>query len=308
MWERQLLSPATTHSGPAIKQAMMQSLKGQALMVTSALPPETSWEKSLQTVKIKYQDKAPYDVLMAQFYGTKMEPEEKCASFGTRLEQKWNQVSLQYPNKISDSMYWNCVRERFFHGLSKNMRTNLRTRFDGGANYYRLLELARMIESGNFHEDSKTVEKPTNPKGQSKVSAVTVDNTAQQIQQLQGAVKGLTKLLQGNQKSPQIQQIPQYVPNPMQSPVQNNSNPNTLPQASQSQNPANPQGGRGGRRGRGGRGRGRRRGGLILCYWSKDFLPKEQANHKVAQCPYQSQARNDWWKSQLSSRVTHFPI
>ena len=76
MWERQVLSAATTHSGTAIKQAMMQSLKGQALMVTSALPPETSWEKLLQ------------------FYGTKMELDEKCASFGTRLEQKLNQVSL----------------------------------------------------------------------------------------------------------------------------------------------------------------------------------------------------------------------
>ena len=113
MWERQVLSAATTHSGTAVKQAMMQSLKSQALMVISALPPETSWEKLLQALKIKYQDKASYDVLMAQFYGTKIEPDEKCASFGTRLEQKLNQVSLQYPSKISESMYWNCVRERF---------------------------------------------------------------------------------------------------------------------------------------------------------------------------------------------------
>ena len=70
-------------------------------------------------MKIKYQEKAPYYVLMAQFYGTKMEQDEKCASFVTRLEQKLNQVTLQYPNKISYTMYWNCVRERFFHGLSK---------------------------------------------------------------------------------------------------------------------------------------------------------------------------------------------
>ena len=145
-----------------------------------------------------------------------------------------------------------------------------------------------MIESENFHEDSKTMDRLINPKGKSKVGAVVVDNTAQQIQQLQGAVKGLTKLLQGNQQNAQMQPIPQYVPNP----VQNNSN--SLPQASQCQNPTNPQGGRGGYRGRG-------RGGLILCYWCRDFLPKEQVNHKVAQCPYQSQARNDWWKSQLSS-------
>ena len=141
---------------------MMQSSKGQALMVTSALPSEASWEKLLQALKIKYQDKAPYDVLMSQFYGTKMELEEKCASFGTRLEQKLNRVSLQYPNKISKDMYWNCVRERFFHGLSKTVRTNLRTQFDGGASHYKLFELARMIESENFREDSKTEAKPTN--------------------------------------------------------------------------------------------------------------------------------------------------
>ena len=168
MWERQVLSAATTHSGTAVKQAMMQSLKGQALMVTSALPPETSWEKLLQALKMKYQDKASYDVLMAQFYGTKIEPDEKCASFGTRLEQKLNQVSLQYPNKISESMYWNCVRERFFHGLPKDMRTNLRTQFDSGANYYRLLELARIVESESLHEDSKAEIKSTNAKGKGK--------------------------------------------------------------------------------------------------------------------------------------------
>ena len=77
-WERQILSAATTHSGAAIKQTMMQSLRGQASMVTSAFQHETSWEKLLQALKIKYQDKAPYDVLMFQFYGTKVELEEKC--------------------------------------------------------------------------------------------------------------------------------------------------------------------------------------------------------------------------------------
>ena len=175
MWERQVLSAATTHSGTAVKQAMMQSLKGQALMVISAIPPETSWDKLLQALKIKYQDKACYDVLMAQFYGTKIEPDEKCASFGTRLEQKLNQVSLQYPNKISESMYWNCVRERFFHGLSKDMRTNLGTQFDSEANYYRLLELARIVESESLHEDSKTEMKSTTTKGKGKVGVALVN-------------------------------------------------------------------------------------------------------------------------------------
>ena len=301
MWERQVLSAATTHSGAAIKQAMMQSLKGQALMVTSALPPDASWEKLLQALKIKYQDKAPYDVLMAQFYGTKMDIDEKCASFGTRLEQKLNQVNLQYPKKISETMYWNYVRERFFHGLPKDMRTNVRTQFDSGATYYQMLELARIVESENFHENSGNEAKTTSNKGKSKINVASVDNPTQQIQQmqqLQGAVKGLTKLLQNNQQSTQLPQIPQFVPQTGSKGTQENVN--TLPQTANGQGSTTPQrgrGGRGGYRGRGGRGRG----GLILCYWCRDFLPKDQANHKVAQCPYQKQAKNDWWKNQLGT-------
>ena len=177
------------------------------------------------------------------------------------------------------------------------MRTNLRTQFDGRASYYKLLELARMIKSENFDEDSKPEAKPTNQKSKAKVGAVTVDNTAQQIQQFQGAAKGLTKLLQGNKQNTQPQQITQFVPNL--------NIDNSPPQNYQNQNPANPQGGRGGRggyRGRGGRGRGRWRVGPVLCYWYGDFLPKEQTAHKVANCPFQSQARDDWWKGQLASQ------
>ena len=70
-------------------------------------------------------------------------------------------------------------------------------------------------------------------------------------------------------------------------------NVNTLPQATNGQGSTTPQ------RGRGGRGRGR--GGLLLCYWCRDVLPKEQAHNKVAQCPYQKPAKDDWWKNQLST-------
>ena len=142
-----------------------------------------------------------------------------------------------------------------------------------------------------MHEDSKTEVKSTTAKGKGKVGVALVDNTSQQIQQLQGAVKGLTKMLQGNPQITQTSQTPQYVsqPNTVQIPVQ--SDVNTLPQASPSQNSAsfvNTQGVRGGR------GSYRGRGGPILCYWCRDFLLKEQASHKVAQCPYQKQAKDSW--------------
>ena len=109
MWERQVLAAARDHSDTAIRQAMLQSLKGQALIVTTTLPPNIHWKELLQALRIKYQSKAPYDVLMSQFYSTKMDTSEDCASFGIRLEQKLNQVTLQYPDKISTESYWNHV-------------------------------------------------------------------------------------------------------------------------------------------------------------------------------------------------------
>ena len=57
MWERKILYAATSHSSAVIKQAMVQSLKGQALAVITALPPDITWEKLLQALKIKYQEK-----------------------------------------------------------------------------------------------------------------------------------------------------------------------------------------------------------------------------------------------------------
>ena len=106
-------------------------------------------------------------------------------------------------------------------------------------------------------------------------------------------------MLQGNR---QLTQTPQYVSQPTQNTVQEfvQSGVNTLPQASPSQNSAsfvNTQGVRGSRGGY----RGRGRGSPILCYWCRDFLPKEQASHKVAQCPYQKQAKDSWWKNQLGN-------
>ena len=163
-----------------------------------------------------------------------------------------------------------------------------------------MLELARIVESENLHENSGTEVKSTSSKGKSKVNVASVDNPTQQMQQmqqLQGAVKGLTKLIQDNQQS-QLPQTAQFVPQANQQLTPENVN--TLSQATTSQGSTTPQrgrGGRGGYRGRGGRGRG----GLMLCYWCRDFLPKEQAYHKVAQCPYQKQAKSEYWKNQLGT-------
>ena len=74
------------------------------------------------------------------------------------------------------------------------MKANLRTEFQSGSDYYKLLDIARKIEAESMSvESANETSKSTHGKGKPKVGAITVDSTtAQQISQLQGTVKGLT--------------------------------------------------------------------------------------------------------------------
>ena len=52
-----------------------------------------------------------------------------------------------YPGKLNTQQYWHLLRERFFHGLPVNLRSNIRNEYEQGREYYPLLLSARMIES-----------------------------------------------------------------------------------------------------------------------------------------------------------------
>ena len=173
------------------------------------------------------------------------------------------------------------------------MKANLRTEFQSGSDYYKLLDIAREIEAERMSADSvNETSKSTHGKGKPKVGAITVDSTtAQQISQLQGAVKGLTNLVKGVQ----------FNTNPTQS-SQNSTSGTGQPTP---QNPSSTPS----FRGKGGRGRGRGgfrpRSGKILCYWCQDFASEEEASHKIANCPYQSTARSDWCKTKMNKESKH---
>ena len=79
-----------------------------------------------------------------------------------------------------------------------------------------------------------------------------------------------------------------------------NPNPGTGQPTPQNQNSTPSSKGRG--RGRGG---SRPRSGKTLYYWCQDFVSEEEANHKIANCPYQSTARSDWRKTQMNKKSTH---
>ena len=85
--------------------------------------------------------------MLSVFYGLQMTPAEDCAAFSSKLEQKLSYVQAMYPDELNNKQYWHLLRERFFHGLPVNLRTNIRSEYEKGVDYYPLLQAARMIES-----------------------------------------------------------------------------------------------------------------------------------------------------------------
>ena len=114
------------YTAASIRTAIRNSLKGRALQDISILPPEANWKVLLDTLRIKYQHKASYDSMLSVFYGLQMTSAEDCAAFSSKLEQKLSYVQAMYPEELNTKQYWHLLRERFFHGLPVNLRTNIR--------------------------------------------------------------------------------------------------------------------------------------------------------------------------------------
>ena len=130
-----------------------------------------SMEGLLETLRIKYQHKASYDSMLSVFYGLQMTSAEDCAAFSSTLEQKLSYVQAMYPEELNTKQYWHLLRARFFHGLPVNLKTNIRSEYEKGVDYYPLLQAARMIESElRADPQFKTVDK-TELKGDKKPKA-----------------------------------------------------------------------------------------------------------------------------------------
>ena len=171
VWEKQVMALEGDYTPASIRTAIRNSLKGRALQDISILPPEANWKVLLETLRIKYQHKASYDSMLSVFYGLQITSAEDCAAFSSKLEQKLSYVQAMYPEELNTKQYWHLLRERFFHGLPVNLRTNIRSEYEKGVDYYTLLQAARMIESElRADPQFKTVDK-TELKGDKKPKA-----------------------------------------------------------------------------------------------------------------------------------------
>ena len=312
VWEKQVMALEGDYTPASIRTAIRNSLKGRALQDISILPPDTDWKVLLETLRIKYQHKASYDSMLSVFYGLQMTSAEDCAAFSSKLEQKLSYVQAMYPEKLNTKQYWHLLRERFFHGLPVNLRTNIRNEYEKGIDYYPLLQAARMIESElRADPQFKTVDK-TELKGDKKPkvkgAATSLIGADKELTHLEKAWSETANEMKAMQKT--LQDITTCVGH-----LQQNRSPqpisptNTVDPTNQGSN--NNQRGRGFYRGRGGRYRGRGQGFYQerppICWWCKGNVSREEAQHRIQGCPIYKECRENWRRTHPTNSDTTIP-
>ena len=76
-----------------------------------------------------------------------------------------------YPSQLNTQQYWHVLRERFFHGLSVSLRSNIRNEYEKGVDYYPLLQAARMIENELKADPQYKANDKVEPKADKKAKA-----------------------------------------------------------------------------------------------------------------------------------------
>ena len=312
VWEKQVMALEGDYTPASIITAIRNSLKGRALQDISILPPDASWKVLLETLRIKYQHKASYDSMLSVFYGLQMTPAEDCAAFSSKLEQKLSYVQALYPDELNTKQYWHLLRERFFHGLPVNLRTNIRSEYEKGVDYYPLLQAARMIENElkadpQFKSADKA-ELKADKKPKAKGAATSLFGADKDLIHLEKAWSETANEMKAMQKT--LQDITACIGN-----LQQNRSPqpiiptNNIDPANQGSN--NTQRGRGFYRGRGSRKRGRGKNFYQdrppICWWCKGNVSREEAQHRIQDCPFYKECRENWWRTHPTNLDTTTP-
>ena len=182
---------------------------------------------------------------------------EDCAAFSSTLEQKLSYVQAMYPSELNNAQYWHLLRERFFHGLPVSIRSNIRSAYENGKDYYPLLQAARMIESelkaDPQYKSTDKVDSKSDKKAKAKgtASLIDTDGDLSNLKNIYGVTPNDMKAIKQT-----LQDITTCIGH-----LQQNRSPQPIPPTNNvnptNQGNINTQGrGRGFYRGRGGRGRG----------------------------------------------------
>ena len=338
-WELEVKGLEDSYEGRAIKEAMNKALQGDAAIVADSLEDNCSWKDLLKALKAKFAVVTSKDVMMKTFYQI-TQGTDSVSQFAIKLEKVLSNIRTCHPHSFMGNQFSNDLKERLFHGMADYLKNTLRYRYNLGCSYEELLLEARQVEGEQvgITERIDTVTDSSTSKTKAKASVAQQVKDQPDIQKLANAYRcaqgELTKMQQKMgeltqfKQALQVSSISTHAPtNPGADSNGNNQHQARAPQnQNQNQNSSQNKGynnpnyqqhsGRGRGRGYGVRGGFRRQvrdppgkpeGWSRLCYWCRDYVPFEEANHMLRDCPFYQSTKDSFWTSQNGYTPTPVP-
>lgn len=204
-----------------IIQAMIKSLRGNAAEAFRAMDfTNLKVADILSEMRKKFGLSSTFDTMMSNFYSANQEMEETVSHFSTRIESILRDIKIRFPEKISDEVRADHLRDRFFQGCRDSIRNAIMFKYKNPEEKYTdLLGLAREVEEAENRRKAsgaipKTVEKKTQIKSEivGIPSQVKVHQLLQQCTAEQATNTNTIKSLQNALKDFEQRNNPHHVP------------------------------------------------------------------------------------------------
>ena len=318
-WELQIKGLVGIYSDRAIKDAMNRALQGDAAIVADSLDDNCTWQELLEALKSKFANVSSWCGMMRNFYAIS-QGSGSVSQFAIQLEKVLGDIRVSHPKALKGGKFTIHLRNRFFYGLTETLRNNLRHKFDQGCSYQELLVCARKVES----EIEETLDKVCDSSSKTNIEPAAIQNerTTAELKKLEWAYKcsqgEFTKMqqhikeLQDKNTFAKTSQVSGQQPSQIQQKHSKNNQqqPKAQPsyhlgQSGKGYDNLNYSSNQGSRERHGRRGNkqmsnppGKPKGWSRLCYWCRNFVPFEKANHRVRDCPFYQQGKQEWWNLQ----------
>ena len=201
MWhyDVQCLLEENLHPPESIKQAIRNSLRGEAGRIIMRLGPKSSIVNILSKLACVYGTVELGENLLSEFYSVHQRPNEDVSTWSCRLEDLLAKARSR--GQVQDSAVDEMLRTKFWTGLTQKFKDSSRHKFDTIKDFDRLRVEIRAIEHEHRLSEART--SCTKPTPQAKMSQPPLDvqdTLAQLCNQMKDLQKGMEELKKGHSK------------------------------------------------------------------------------------------------------------
>lgn len=210
-FEVQSLVQDQSHKPEMINQAILRSLRGDALRVVKRMGPKTSVEDLLAKLDSSFGIIDSGEDLLAQFYSANQGESEGAVAWSLRLENLLDRATEQ--GQLQQSTAQDMLRSKFWSGLRQDLKDASRSYFETTTNFDELRIKVRRVEQE--HKPKPATHQAVKP-GKMVQSSTSLEGQSTETQDLKKMVQELMKKVDNLQRDKELRTASQRQTPPSQ--------------------------------------------------------------------------------------------